>query len=128
MVLVADHLVVSKDAWTLIRKERAQVVLHGHSHLVGCTEQDGVLFVNPGSAGPKRFGRPATCGSLTLCSLSDTHDSLVESSSRDNCHTSQGVDECIVSYRVQIVDIDNENLLLDRSGQLPVPHPVESLS
>ncbi len=30
------------------------------------TERDGVLFVNPGSAGPRRFSLPVTVGYLTV--------------------------------------------------------------
>jgi predicted phosphodiesterase len=30
------------------------------------TEHEGVLFVNPGSAGPRRFNLPVTVGYLTV--------------------------------------------------------------
>jgi uncharacterized protein len=43
-----------------------QVVIAGHSHKPGVTERDGVLFVNPGSAGPRRFSLPVTIGYLTV--------------------------------------------------------------
>ena len=33
-------------------------VIAGHSHKPGVTEKNGVLFVNPGSAGPRRFNLP----------------------------------------------------------------------
>ncbi len=33
-----------------------RVVVSGHSHRPSIREQNGVLFVNPGSAGPRRFG------------------------------------------------------------------------
>ena len=45
---------------------RPQVVVSGHSHKPGVVERDGVLFVNPGSAGPRRFNLPVTVGYLTL--------------------------------------------------------------
>jgi len=35
-----------------------QVVVSGHSHKPGRTERDGVLYINPGSAGPRRFNLP----------------------------------------------------------------------
>ena len=41
-----------------------QVVVSGHSHRPGWHEKDGVLFVNPGSAGPRRFTLPITVGRL----------------------------------------------------------------
>ncbi len=36
------------------------VVVAGHSHIAAQDEKDGVLHINPGSAGPRRFGRPRT--------------------------------------------------------------------
>jgi uncharacterized protein len=43
-----------------------RVVIAGHSHKPVVTERDGVLFVNPGSAGPRRFSLPVTVGYLTV--------------------------------------------------------------
>jgi len=43
-----------------------QVVIAGHSHKPGILERDGVLFVNPGSAGPRRFTLPVTVGYLIV--------------------------------------------------------------
>jgi uncharacterized protein len=40
------------------------VVVHGHSHQPGAREKDGVLYVNPGSAGPRRFSLPISVGRL----------------------------------------------------------------
>ncbi|MDB5407259.1 MAG: YfcE family phosphodiesterase [Rhodospirillales bacterium] len=39
-------------------------VVSGHSHHPGSREADGVLFVNPGSAGPRRFRLPICLGKL----------------------------------------------------------------
>jgi putative phosphoesterase len=36
------------------------VVVYGHSHKPDCRRTDGVWFVNPGSAGPRRFRLPVT--------------------------------------------------------------------
>lgn len=38
------------------------VVVSGHTHQPCCEEQNGVLFFNPGSAGPRRFQQPITLG------------------------------------------------------------------
>lgn len=48
--------------------ERADVaaVISGHSHKPSVAVRDGVLFVNPGSAGPRRFRLPVTVGLLLL--------------------------------------------------------------
>ena len=40
------------------------VVIFGHSHLPLIEDRDGVLFVNPGSAGPRRFGKPVSVARL----------------------------------------------------------------
>src|SRR6266436_2650998 len=42
------------------------IVISGHSHKSGKTERDGVLYVNPGSAGPRRFQLPVTVARLNL--------------------------------------------------------------
>jgi putative phosphoesterase len=42
------------------------IVVSGHSHKPGTAERDGVLYVNPGSAGPRRFQLPATVAHLNL--------------------------------------------------------------
>ena len=41
-------------------------VVSGHSHQPAIREKDGVLFVNPGSAGPRRFTLPIACGRLRV--------------------------------------------------------------
>jgi uncharacterized protein len=45
---------------------RFQIVVSGHSHKPGQMEKDGVLYVNPGSAGPRRFHFPVTVARLEL--------------------------------------------------------------
>jgi putative phosphoesterase len=42
------------------------VVVSGHSHIPKNETRDGVLHFNPGSAGPRRFGKPITMGRLVL--------------------------------------------------------------
>ncbi len=44
----------------------AAVVVFGHSHQALTETQDGVLFLNPGSAGPRRFRLPVTIGRLHI--------------------------------------------------------------
>ena len=43
-----------------------QVVVSGHSHRPAIEQRDGVLYVNPGSAGPRRFKLPISVGELTI--------------------------------------------------------------
>jgi|SRR5579872_3782230 len=42
------------------------IVVSGHSHKPGRTEHDGILYINPGSAGPRRFQLPVTLARLNL--------------------------------------------------------------
>ena len=42
------------------------VVVYGHSHKPSVAERDGVLFVNPGSAGPRRFRLPIAAAELII--------------------------------------------------------------
>ena len=46
------------------------VVISGHSHRPSVVKQDGVLFVNPGSAGPQRFKLPVAVARLRVRGLS----------------------------------------------------------
>ena len=41
-------------------------VVAGHSHRPGVRSREGVLYVNPGSAGPRRFTLPVTVGFLEI--------------------------------------------------------------
>ena len=43
-----------------------RVMMFGHSHKPLVENRDGVLFVNPGSAGPRRFKLPVAVGELTI--------------------------------------------------------------
>ncbi|MES2818896.1 MAG: metallophosphoesterase family protein [Pseudomonadota bacterium] len=47
-------------------KEGIDLVIAGHSHKPAQAERDGVLFFNPGSAGPRRFKLPVSLGLLWL--------------------------------------------------------------
>ncbi len=43
-----------------------QVVVSGHSHKPSVEERMGVLYVNPGSAGPRRFSLPVSVARLRI--------------------------------------------------------------
>ena len=47
-----------------------RVVVSGHSHKPRIEERDGVLYVNPGSAGPRRFTLPIALGELEISGAS----------------------------------------------------------
>jgi putative phosphoesterase len=42
------------------------MVVSGHSHKAKAEVKDGVVYFNPGSAGPRRFSLPVTVGLVTV--------------------------------------------------------------
>lgn len=42
------------------------VVIYGHSHRPEAIEKDGILYLNPGAAGPRRFSLPLSVARLTI--------------------------------------------------------------
>ena len=60
---------VLHDLGTLDLKPQAagfKVVIAGHSHVPKQELRDGVLYFNPGSAGPRRFKLPITVGRIFI--------------------------------------------------------------
>jgi putative phosphoesterase len=49
-----------------LSRERPDLVIHGHSHRPGAALVAGRLYVNPGSAGPRRFSQPRTAAILSI--------------------------------------------------------------
>jgi hypothetical protein len=43
-----------------------RAVIYGHSHHPQIEEKNGVLYFNPGTAGPRRFHLPVSVGRLTI--------------------------------------------------------------
>ena len=52
------------------------VVVSGHSHRPKIETVGGVLYLNPGSAGPRRFTLPIALATLELAPLGQTGDAL----------------------------------------------------
>jgi putative phosphoesterase len=48
------------------RAAGVRVVVSGHSHKPSVEERDSVLYVNPGSPGPRRFKLPIAAGELII--------------------------------------------------------------
>jgi uncharacterized protein len=67
---VGDVLVhVIHDANDLIPRRlqpSVRVVVSGHTHRPAIVEHDAVLYVNPGSAGPRRFRLPVSVAELVV--------------------------------------------------------------
>ncbi len=57
---------VVHDLHDLVLPAGARVVVTGHSHQPRVEERGGVLYVNPGSAGPRRFKLPIAAGELLV--------------------------------------------------------------
>ena len=65
---VVIHVV--HDIAELRLRPRYRVVVSGHSHKPRIEERDGVLYVNPGSAGRRRFTLPIALGELRISGAS----------------------------------------------------------
>lgn len=63
---VAIHLLHDLKLLHPDEAARAQVIVSGHSHRPRIEPRDGRLFVNPGSAGPRRFSLPVTVAKLRV--------------------------------------------------------------
>jgi predicted phosphodiesterase len=63
------HLYVIHDVNALDLNPKAAgfvAVISGHSHKPAQATKDGVLYFNPGSAGPRRFSLPVSIGRLEI--------------------------------------------------------------
>jgi putative phosphoesterase len=49
-------------------------VIYGHTHRPGAEVRHGVLYLNPGSAGPRRFSLPVTVARLTITAGQLSHE------------------------------------------------------
>ena len=71
------HLYMRHDRAALDLDPKAAgfaAVVFGHSHRPGAERREGVLFLNPGSAGPRRFTLPVTVARLTVEDSRLTHE------------------------------------------------------
>jgi putative phosphoesterase len=60
------RILVIHDVHDVRDARDAAVVIAGHSHVPRNEARDGVLWFNPGSAGPRRFKLPVTVGLLSI--------------------------------------------------------------
>jgi putative phosphoesterase len=49
-----------------LARDKVDVVIAGHSHRPSIERREGVLFLNPGSAGPRRFKLPISVAKLEI--------------------------------------------------------------
>jgi putative phosphoesterase len=75
--LPTTELVAVGESWFFVLHEISQLdldpptagfaaVVYGHSHQPAIETRDGVLFLNPGSAGPRRFKLPVTVARVVV--------------------------------------------------------------
>jgi len=73
VVLLHDRATLGPDPFPARSRARARsaaapsgIVVFGHSHQPLAEKRDGVLWFNPGSAGPRRFRLPVSVGRLVI--------------------------------------------------------------
>jgi len=69
VTIAGVHIAVVHDLSKLTLDAKAadlSVVVSGHTHAPARELRDGVLYLNPGSAGPRRFGKPVSVGRLRI--------------------------------------------------------------
>ncbi|HEY2144476.1 MAG TPA: metallophosphoesterase family protein [Steroidobacteraceae bacterium] len=49
-----------------LKTSGVRAIVSGHSHRPGVVERDGILYINPGSCGPRRFKLPISIGELLV--------------------------------------------------------------
>lgn len=49
-----------------LKKENIDIVVYGHSHKENIYTENGIIYINPGSVGPKRFKLPITMVKLYI--------------------------------------------------------------
>ncbi|MFA6034173.1 MAG: metallophosphoesterase [Myxococcota bacterium] len=89
------------DVMKALHLMRPDVVVYGHTHLYVAEQLSGALFVNPGSAGPKRFNNPRTAADLTV------------------------QDRNIIINFYDIDARESGRVLTSRSFTLPLPEPMQ---
>lgn len=80
VLLEGQYLYMLHDVHTLHldpAAARFAAVLHGHSHQPSIRRHKGVLYLNPGSCGPRRFSLPTTIGLLDLAKDSEPQAHIV---------------------------------------------------
>ena len=75
----------------------ARIIVAGHSHKPLIEKRGGVLFVNPGSAGPRRFTLPVAAGELEIHPQGTVRARVVDlMTRREVCHALIGSDNPLI--------------------------------
>lgn len=60
-----------------LEKGQIDIVIYGHSHKSNIYKKDGILYINPGSVGPRRFKLPTTMAKLYIGDNKDYNVDLI---------------------------------------------------
>lgn len=60
------------------RTASVRMVVSGHSHQPSLREEDGVIYLNPGSAGPRRFKLPISIARVEIDAAGEVAARLIE--------------------------------------------------
>jgi putative phosphoesterase len=66
VLLLHDRALVGPEPFAGATTDGERVIVFGHSHQPLAQKKDGVLWFNPGSAGPRRFSLPVSVGRLVI--------------------------------------------------------------
>ncbi|HSQ88981.1 metallophosphoesterase family protein [Romboutsia sp.] len=61
-----------------LKKENIDIVVYGHSHKKNIYTENGIIYINPGSIGPKRFKLPTTMAKLYIDEKEKNKDILTD--------------------------------------------------
>ena len=59
-----------------LKKENIDIVVYGHSHKSNIYEENQILYINPGSVGPRRFKLPISMAKLRILKNEKYYNSL----------------------------------------------------
>ncbi len=86
---IVNPLAPSRALRERLRKVRPHLVVFGHTHEPFCRNLEGILYLNPGSAGAPRFGLPPSVCLLDLDGA-DLHPEFLSLDGRPLCLASSG--------------------------------------
>lgn len=82
-----------------LKEENIDIVVYGHSHKSNIYEDKGILYINPGSVGPRRFNLPISMAKLKRLDNERCYDSL------------ELIDKNIYRYKYNIYIYSNINII-----------------
>lgn len=66
LYLLHDLKSINPEEMRNVKAAKIRGIISGHSHRPLIEEKEGILFINPGSAGPRRFKLPISIGFIRI--------------------------------------------------------------